>query len=477
MIIKVTNTKCYVQKEDRDQQAHFRQLVKHLSTYAPGFQFTKQYKTYKKTKGEHGWNGKVHLFNEGMFSTGLLPRVGEFLKRKTRVTIQDERIQKQVSCAATQVNLRDYQVEAIIAALQNKWSGMWWPRGIIQLATGGGKTEVAAAMIQMLKVPTLFLVDKKSLLYQTAERFSDYGIPTNIIGDGKWESPSTENSVAVATIQTLMSKKTQANPELLSFFDKVEQVFFDESHHIACSIKKGNTFVRLSEMLPYTYMRWGLTATPFMKDEYSNLLLEGATGSVLYVESNDDLIQKEYLTPPKVKMIVTNKDESVPNAWPDCYTMGIVHNKERNNRICQETLDNEGPVLILVQKIDHGFNLQKRFKELGKNVTFLYGLDDNDTRTAAVKRLRSGKDHALIASTIYDEGIDIPEIKTLVLAGGGKSIIKGLQRIGRGLRLSQGKEFVMVIDFMDYVTNRLRVHSRARKTLWEKEKFELSIES
>jgi len=470
MIIRVSNTICEIEKEPSDKESHHRQLKNFLTTKGPGFQFTGMYKVFKKTRGKHGWNGDVNLLTHNTFATGLLPRVVEFLEKKTKnITIEDNRFIKPLKLAnTTKVKLRDYQLEAIQAALKNTWKGLWWPRGIFQIPPAGGKTEIATAMIEMMpNIPTLFLVHTKDLLHQTAKRFEKYGLTATKIGDGHWE-PS---NLTVATVQSLLSKTTEKNPDRIDFLKNIEQVFQDESHHWASTVQKGNTFIRLSNMLPNAYMRWGLTATPFMKDKYSNLLLEGATGYVLFTKKSTELIKEGYLTPPNIKMITTPKNLDIPDDWPDCYTMGIVYNKDRNRRIAEEACKATTPVLILVQQIRHGNNIIKFLEEKNVEYLMLTGEDDSATRKKGFEDFRSGKCPILIATTLCDEGIDLPELKTLILGGGGKSRIKGIQRLGRGLRIAEGKEVVHVIDFYDYITNKLRLHSHMRKDIYESEGF------
>ena len=349
-------------------------------------------------------------------------------------------------------------------AIENTVDGWWWPRGIIHIATGGGKTEIAAAMLQMLQVPSVFIVHRKDLLHQAAQRFEKYGIPSGICGDGNW---NPTQRVTVATFQSIMAMKKK-DPKQLDFLKKAEQVFFDEAHHIAASSKKGNTFVTLSSMMPNAFMRWGLTATPFMKDKYSNLLLQGATGGVLISIKSGDLIEGGWLAKPIVYMIRSRKREDFPSKWPLCYDAGIVHNEERNQKIVDEVRGCESPTLVLVERIDHGSILKRM-----AGIPFISGDDPTDVRKKVTDELRQGKHKAIIATTIYDEGIDIPEIKTLIIAAGGKSPIRGRQRVGRGLRKAFGKNSVKIIDFMDWTTKYLFLHARQRLKIWQDEGFEV----
>ena len=106
-------------------------------------------------------------------------------------------------------------------------------------------------------------------------------------------------------------------------------------------------------------------------------------------------------------------------------------------------------------------------------IPFISGDDPTEVRKEVTDDLRKGKYPAIIATTIYDEGIDIPEIKTLIIAAGGKSPIRGRQRIGRGLRKAFGKNTVKIIDFMDWTTKYLFLHSRQRLQVWKEEGYEI----
>jgi superfamily II DNA or RNA helicase len=197
--------------------------------------------------------------------------------------------------------------------------------------------------------------------------------------------------------------------------------------------------------------------------------LEGATGNVLYSKRSKPLIEEGYLTPPDIKMILMASDDKVFDKWPECYVHGIEHNKQRNERIALEADENDGPVLILAQRIDHVNLIEAALRTRGVSYGVLTGEDSNEMREAIINRLETGKIKVILSTTIFDEGVDIPDIRTLILAGGGKSKIKGIQRLGRGLRVSEGKDKLNVIEFMDYTTPRLKKHSTIRKLIWQNE--------
>lgn len=432
---------------------------------APGAQYTYAFRKYKKTKGREGWNGKVNILGI-KFPTGLLPFVVENLWKKARITptLIDNRPNFSYLSEDITVSLRDYQKESLNRAMQNKFNSLWWPRGVIKIATGGGKTELAVAMYQYVPVQTLFLVHRKDLVYQTIKRFQGYGIEAGILGDGKCDIKPT--GITVATVQTIASYIKREKWKELSFLNSIKQVFFDESHLIAASVEKGNLFFKISAMLPNAFMRWGLTATPFMKDSYSNLLLSGATGDLLHEVTSRYLIDRGFLTAPEVRIITVPKFEKVPHGWPDCYDQGIVLNNKRNDIIAKEYFNIPKPCLIMCSRVGHAEILQRK-----TNLDILTGSDSAEVRAIVVKKLRENKIGGVICTTIFDEGIDIPELRSIILAGAGKSNIKQLQRIGRGLRKAERKNKVVVIDFHDECTRILRDHSNRRRKIWEDEEF------
>lgn len=264
---------------DPHEEKAFDNIVKKTSVFAPGYRYTRLFKNRK-------WDGKVSIYGREIL-TGLVPSlVSDFAKYGLIISsVQDNRGIKTPTLKPTSISLRDYQFDAITAALKNQWSGTFWPRGVISMATGSGKTHVAAAMIQMMDVPTIFLVHRKDLMYQTAEVFRGLGIDAGCVGDGLRDVKRT----TVATIQTLAVNLPVAN---LSQF---KQMFADECHLVAADLQRGNQFVKIASHIPAPY-RWGLTATPFMKDKYSDRLLEGVTGGILYEANNRSLIDAGYLS-------------------------------------------------------------------------------------------------------------------------------------------------------------------------------------
>lgn len=100
--------------------------------------------------------------------------------------------------------------------------------------------------------------------------------------------------------------------------------------------------------------------------------------------------------------------------------------------------------------------------------TFLYGKTSKKKRKEHLALMRENRSRITIASVIFDEGIDCKPLDTLILAGGGKSPTRALQRIGRILRLFKGKTDAIVVDFMDNCQY-LQSHSKKREKIYKSE--------
>lgn len=294
--------------------------------------------------------------------------------------------------------IRDYQRDAIYSISENVM-------GIIQIPTGGGKTTVAVEAIRLLfqNKKVLVLVPTIDLVIQ-------------------WKEKTT------ATVQTYQSIKDRA------FLQTFDVIFFDECHHAAAK-----TIYRIGMNCRQDTQIYGLSATPFLRDE-DNLMVEAVLGPIVYRIGEQELISGGFIVNPTITFLRT-KDlgKKYFFVYKDAYDELIMKNEARNIRICS-LIENDRKHLILVTRVEHGELLHQMLKHKGS--VFLHGGLSKEERTKTDAPI-------LIATGIYDEGVDIPEIDVLIIAGGGKSDIKTIQRVGRALRPSKNKTGVKIFDFYD----------------------------
>jgi superfamily II DNA or RNA helicase len=459
------------------------------SFYVEGYQFTRAFKEgyYNKKQGRFiHWDGKKHLLTQQMvFPTGLLPRVKAFLKRyKEKFEIIDQRskIKHGKSLKIKKYKPREYQQEAVDKAFKKG-------RGIIRIGTGGGKTLVASMLTAKYNVPTIVYVVGKDLLYQFhAEMEKTLGTKVGIIGDGRCEIKKF-NVCSVWTAVTAFNFKTKISlddedwsPEVTSVanLDKakirkmIEQSnlsVFDEAHFLATDTLQ--SIFKAGKKCTYLF---GLSGTDW-RDDGADLLLESVCGERIYNMPSSKLIEQGFLVPPNIALLeVPPYHEPLPNNYPSVYSRYITKNDIRNGMIidsARKLIEKGKKVLILVRYLSHGNELAKQLSDLP--IYFVNGDVDGQTRISVRDDFEAGGLKCLIASSVFDIGVDIPTLDALILAGGGKSTVRTLQRIGRVIRMAKGKKNAIVVDFIDNARY-LDKHSATRIAVYETEsKFKLKF--
>lgn len=388
--------------------------------------------TYRKSFGK--WEKPESLYNPHAksFPVGLIPRVKALLNSKGyRVRIIDEREITGVEINGTwndKYQLRRYQQRAVKKALRTSM-------GVLALPVGSGKTIIGLRVIYELNLSTLVVVHTKELLYQWADNIREVlGIEPGLVGDNNWD----EKPVTVAMIQTLLSRGV----------DKLKKQYailmFDECHRTSAAEK----FYELGISLPQKF-RFGLSATPWRRIKGEELKIEGAIGPIIYEIKAEDLIKEKFLAKPRF-MIIGYESSMPPLAerYKELYEEIIMENEERNKAIVKTAykLAKQGHrVLIDVKRIEHGKILIEMLKKKGINAEFLSSQTPN--RWEIFEKFRNGEINVLI-STLLKEGVDIPEISAIILAGGGKSDIMTIQTIGRALRPKGGSNAI-IVDIKD----------------------------
>ena len=416
---------------------------------------------YSKAYQDGRWDGRKHLFNlrSGAFPTGLLRGLEGVLSASgVEYDVQDLRPIPAPSEAGFDLHgitfsyPYDYQLETAKKMVEEK-------QGIVKVATGGGKTEIACAVTQYLGLRTLFLVPSRELMYQSQKRFmTRLGLTkkeVGIVGDGKWK-PGT--MVTVASIDTLESRINE--PECQQLLEDAEVLFLDECHGAG-----SNTYYTVATLCP-AYYRFGLSATPLDRTDGANMMLIAATGEMLCDIRLKFLVERgvcagadiifDKITEPVLKKNIR---------YPTAYKQGVTENFQLLEKVIQwtEVFTELGlNTLILVEQISHGKLIDDSLWTDASQMIphqFIHGTEDTETRKGALESFSNRNLPVLIASTILDQGVDTDAIDALILAGSRKSKIRTLQRLGRGLR---GKKLI-VVEFANFTNSKyLLKHSYER---------------
>lgn len=473
----------YCQISDEYNLDIWRALDRELSFEVKGAEFSRAYKGYFNAVGDFvSWDGRRHLMSSsGKFPYGLLQRVmGFYQSINIFPDIIDTRIEKQPTASVDiSVRLRDigkipreYQLLASDIATNTD-------RGIIRLPTGSGKTLVAALITAKLGKPTIVLVIGIDLLYQFYDFFSEiFGKEIGIIGDGKCEIRdiniatvwSVGQAIGLKNYKSLddeneTEKKIDPSKfrDIKSMILRSKVIILDE-----CHISSANTIQGIAKELKAEYV-YGMSASPW-RDDGADLLIEAFLGNKIIDISARELISKGYLVRPNIKFLAPESYKFKSGAFPKIYSKYIVENEQRNEMITRGAVSmvEQGFLpLVLFHSIKHGDVLFERLK--GKIPTaLLSGKDSSKVRQKIKDQLQDGKLKCIIASKIFDMGIDLPILSGLVIAGAGKSSVRALQRIGRVIRPFPGKKMAAVLDFADQAPY-LIDHALARKAIYETE--------
>jgi superfamily II DNA or RNA helicase len=363
--------------------------------------------------------------------------------------------------------LRYYQREAVEAIAR---AG----RGIIKVPTGGGKTEIFIGLTRAIPCEWLFIVNRIDLVRQTAERFRKRtGDTAGSFINGKWTRGT--GNVTVSSFQTIQAglRKPKTRGATYDFLQNFGAINIDEVH-----AQPADSCYMVTLACENAYYRVGQSGTPFDRSEVETLRTMGAVGPIVYEIPTQLLVQEGVLTPGKIQLVTHKHDvdpEDAFDTWYHTYNSRIVKNRDRNLKLVNMITKAAKPCLVFVDAIEHGNSLLKVIQQTGLRADFAYGQDFATVRDDKIKAIASGELDVLLCNVIFQEGIDIPELSSVVIAGGKKSIVAVLQRIGRGMRKHAGKTHFEVWDILDKGHRWLEKHAMLRRRAYESEGHEITL--
>lgn len=325
-------------------------------------------------------------------------------------------------------------------------------KNLVVAATGTGKTVISAFDFKNFRNEfngepnLLFVAHRKEILKQSLQTFrqilkeSSFG---EMYVDGF--KPNEWNHV-FASIQSLHSGEFEFRK------DHFDIVIIDEFHHA-----EANTYQKLLEYIEPKYLL-GLTATPERTDGKNVMDFFGGKASAeLRVW---DAIEKGLLSPFQYFGVHDNTDLSNVNWVRGRYDRAELENlytssEERMAFIEKELKDKvrdplEMKALGFCVGVQHAHYMADKFNEMGIPSIHLSGNTDRQTRDSAISKLRKGDINAIFTVDLFNEGVDIPDVDTILFLRPTESSILFTQQLGRGLRLSDGKECLTVLDFIGY---------------------------
>lgn len=443
------------------------------------------------------FGGKIsYIDDEGILFTGLVDFVKSQLGSHYPVEVQDEVIYDHPSSIKDidippdiikfddpSHQLRDYQIKAIKKAI---WKG----RGAIEIATGGGKTEVLSGVLKYLldngfAKQVFILVETKFLRGQMVDRLKRRGIEgVNLLS----RKTLVEAPVQVATVDTVQVFLKTKSKLFLDMFFEADVIGIDECHHL-----QAKTWVESVSLCPARY-RFGLTATLWSDPQeysYSDFSLIGLTGIPVCHIPSIVLRRRGVLADPLVTMIHIEYPAVFQNLWQDYYASGIIEHITRNGvlvSLAKSLYDGFYKTLIFVKERRHGLSIVQCLRNAGcKNVFFVKGGEVRyewkpsgywETHSCSVDQLAElvnlSEQCVIVGTSVLDEGLDIPSFNALIMGTAMKKYRRTLQRVGRGMRAKEGDNSVYLFDFIDAQQEKLLEHSIYRMETYEMEEYEFS---
>ena len=364
--------------------------------------------------------------------------------------------------AGTPIVLRDYQYDVVNKFLEN-------PQALQEVATGAGKTITTATLSHLCEPygRTMVVVPNKSLVVQTEEDYKNLGLDVGVYFGDRKELGKTHTICTWQSLNVLDKKSYDDETlSLAEFTAGVAAIIVDEVHQAKAEV--------LTKLLTQNFnncaIRWGLTGTvPKEAFEFQGIL--ASIGPVINQVSAHDLQEKGVLANLQINVLQTT-DVQVFRSFQEEYSF-LVTDPTRLTWMANKikALSLSGNTLVLINRIDTG----NKLIELIPEAVFVSGGMKLDERKEEYDEIKTSDGKIIVATYgVAAVGINIPRIFNLVLIEPGKSFVRVIQSIGRGIRKAQDKDHVEIWDFTSTCKYAKR-HLTERKKFYKEAKYPFTI--
>ena len=456
-------------------------LVKKFKYEDPTARFRPSYKLGR-------WDGAISFF--GLGGTTYLSMLGpvlEYLESKNYyIELEDHRIGPALEFpeiaedfwgdatwpvghrfAGEKIRLRDDQVDVINKFLEN-------PQCIQEIATGFGKTITTATLSKICEKygRTITIVPNKSLVEQTEEDFINCGLDVGVYYGDRKNLDKTHTICTWQSLNILDKKSKDFNGEeqvlrLAELLDNVQCVMVDEVHMAKADVLKN----LLTKNLANAPIRWGLTGT-IPKAEHEFQSIRASLGEVVNRVAAHTLQEAGVLSNCHVNIVQTSEWKEFGSYAEELKY--LVTDTARMQYISDmiKGIAETGNTLVLVNRIDSG----KALVEMNPDAVFVSGAVKTKDRKTEYDEVKTVDNKIIVATYgVAAVGINIPRIFNLVLLEPGKSFVRVIQSIGRGIRKADDKDFVQIWD-LTASTKYAKRHLTERKKFYKDAKYPFTIE-
>ena len=432
------------------------------------------------------WDGKVGFFQLGGSTyINLLPEILQYLDQQGyQVELEDFR-EYQTQFEFTQVSedtfsninwpeghpiagepivLRDYQVEIINKFLAN-------PQSLQEIATGAGKTLITAALSSQCEPHgrTIVIVPNKSLVTQTEADYVNMGLDVGVYFGDRKEFGRTHTICTWQSLNILLkgSRNHEVDITIHEFLEDVVCVMVDEVHMAKADALK----TLLTGVMAHIPIRWGLTGT-IPKEEFERMSLRCSLGDVLGKLSASELQDQGVLANCHVNVLQLKDHVEYKDYQSELKY--LLETEGRLDYIAElvSKIIESGNTLILVDRIAPGKQLQERIP----GSVFVSGATKAKDRKDEYDEIATMDSKVIIATYgVAAVGINIPRIFNLILVEPGKSFVRVIQSIGRGIRKAEDKDFVQIWDITSTCKFAKR-HLTTRKKFYREANYPFEVE-
>lgn len=404
------------------------------------------------------WDGKVSYFQLGGSTyTNLLPEILPTLEQYGwDVELDDQRTYsvnfdfqtvteqnwahkswpKGHPAEGQPIMLRDYQVEIVNNFLAN-------PQCIQEVATGAGKTIMTATLSAAVEPygRSIVIVPNKSLVTQTEKDYRNVGLDVGVYFGDRKELGHQHTICTWQSLNVLLknTKSGVAQTTIGDFIEDVVCIMVDEVHMAKADALK----TLLTGVMSHIPIRWGLTGT-IPKEKFESQALLVSLGPVIGKLSANELQQQGVLAQCHVNIVQLQDHVEYANYQSELkYLLEESGRLDTMARLIQQ-VNETGNTLVLVDRVAAGHALVER---LGERAVFVSGATKGTKRQEHYDEVADTNDKIIVATYgVAAVGINIPRIFNLVLIEPGKSFVRVIQSIGRGIRKAEDKDHVQIWD-------------------------------
>ncbi|MDA9302721.1 DEAD/DEAH box helicase family protein [bacterium] len=474
-IILKDEVNCKIEGLDLDTR---RKCEKELKFFMPHAYHVPAYKLGR-------WDGCASYFSVGGVTyTNLLDRVLPIIinqgytpeiedmrshhdlafEKVTLETFQHKVWPEKHPVAGQPVTLRDYQIEIVNKFLET-------PHCLQEIATGAGKTLITAALSYKVESygRSIVIVPNKDLVRQTAADYTNLGLDVGVYYGDKKDIGKTHTICTWQSLNSIKKRFREGESELglAEFAEDVVCVIVDEVHQAKADVLKE----MLTKDFAHIPLRWGLTGT-IPKAPHEFVSLQACLGEVVNRLAASTLQDMEVLSKCHVNVVQMKEHVEYNNYQSELSY--LTTDKSRMNYISEllEKISEDGNTLVLVDRIKSGEILAENLP----GAKFVSGSMKSTDRKEAYDEINEANNSITIATYgVAAVGINIPRIFNMVLLEPGKSFVRVIQSIGRGVRKAEDKDFVQIWDITS-TAKYSKKHLTERKKFYKEANYPFTIE-